>query len=189
MTTAYPLSWPQLFPRSKRREKSRFRTTIAGAIQNVQNSLELFGRDSGKKVTDIVLSSNVTLGEQRPSDPGVAVYFNWDGLPVCIPVDRYESVEENLQAVHHIIEARRTELRHGSLQLVRASFTGFTALPPPSDGHWSDVLGVSRGATAADIERAYRSKAKKAHPDTGGSEAAMTELNNAKTAALRELAH
>ena len=51
---------------------------------------------------------------------------------MCIPVDRYNSVEANLQAIHHIIEARRVELRHGTLALVRASFTGFKALPAPA---------------------------------------------------------
>ena len=31
-------------------------------------------------------------------------------------------------AIHHIIEARRVELRHGTLALVRATFAGFLAL-------------------------------------------------------------
>jgi hypothetical protein len=58
-----------------------------------------------------------------PADPGVAVWFTWDGMQVCIAVDRYQKVASNLQAIHHIIEARRVELRHGTLALVRASFT------------------------------------------------------------------
>jgi hypothetical protein len=66
------------------------------------------------------LDPHASLGASRPSDPGVAVWFTWDGLGVCIAVDRYQTVEANLQAIHHIIEARRTELRHGTLALVRA---------------------------------------------------------------------
>lgn len=37
------------------------------------------------------------------------------------------------------------------------------------------------------IERAYREKAKRAHPDHGGSDAAMAELNEARAAGLKEL--
>jgi hypothetical protein len=108
--TAHPLCWPTQFPRRQNRESGRFQTTLAGALENVQSSLRLFAKDSDKKIDGVVISSNVTLGQQRPADPGVAVWFSWDGLQVCIPVDRYDKVEGNLQAIHHIIEARRTEL-------------------------------------------------------------------------------
>lgn len=186
MTTAFPLTWPATIPRSKSRERGAFKTSLAGALRNVQNSLKLFARDSGKPLTGLVISSNVTLGVERPADPGVAVWFAWDGLQVCIPVDRYQTVESNLQAIHHVIEARRVELRHGTLALVRASFTGFTALPPSRNEHWSDILKVPKDAKPEDIESAYRREAKKAHPDAGGSDAAMAKLNQARETALRE---
>lgn len=187
---AYPLTWPETMPRQKTRETGKFRTTLSAALKNVETSLRAFGRDSGKNVTGIVLSSNFTLGVSRPADPGVAVWFVWDGLQVCIPVDRYASVEANLQAIHHIIEARRTELRHGTLALVRATFTGFAALPSPrSKRPWTSVLGFSTfdGLSAATIEARFKKLAKTAHPDAGGSDAAMAELNQARADALKEI--
>lgn len=126
-TPAFPLCWPDHIPRSSRRETSRFKTTLAGALTNVQDSLRKFGDDSRKPVSNIVLSSNCTLGATRPADPGVAAWFVWDGESVCIPVDRYETPEANLQAIHHVIEARRGELRHGTLHLVKATMKGFGA--------------------------------------------------------------
>lgn len=184
MTTAYPLSWPPGFARtpSIRREKGAFRTSIGAALDNVQTSLRLFGNDSGKAVGQVVLSSNCSLGMSRPADPGIAVWFVWDGAHVCIPVDRYTTPEANLQAIHHIIEARRVELRHGNLQLVHASFSGFRVLPGPQ--HWSDVLGVRPTATPDEIRAAYRERAMKAHPDQGGSDAEMAALNRARDEAL-----
>ena len=189
MTTAYPLTWPDHIPRSKSREKGKFSVSLSTALSNVLTSIRLFAKDSGKAMSGIVISSNVTLGAERPEDPGVAVWFVWDGLQVCIPVDRYMTVAANLQAIHHVIEARRVELRHGTLALVRASFMGFKALPPPpGQAQWWDVLGVPRTATRDQIEAAWKAKAKTAHPDTGGSDAAMTALNKAKADALRAVA-
>jgi hypothetical protein len=181
---AFPLTWPPQFPRAKQREKGAFKTTLAGALGNVQDSLRRFAVDSGKKLDGLVISSNVTLGVQRPEDPGVAVWFVWDGLQVCIAVDRYATVEGNLQAIHHIIEARRVELRHGTLALVRATFTGFLALPAPAGKHWSDVLALPRDAKRADVDAAYRRLASQRHPDKGGSHEAFTELNAARDEAI-----
>jgi len=185
---AYPLAWPSGFPRTKDREKSKFKTTLASALANVRRSLELFGKDSRKPISALVISSNYSLGDERPDDPGVSVYFHWEGLHVCIPVDRYSALADNLQAIHHIIEARRVELRHGSLQLIRATFTGFTALPPPNAPYsWRMILDCGREATLADAERMYRDKARKAHPDNGGSHELMARLNQAISEARREL--
>ena len=187
--TAYPLTWPPGFPRVVRRERGTFKTTLAGALKNVEESLRRFSADSGKKLEGLVLSSNVTLGSTKPADPGVAVWFSWDGLGVCIAVDRYETVESNLQAIHHIIEARRVELRHGTLALVRASFTGFLALPaPPGVRDWWDVLQCKRDASEDVIRAQYRRLASDRHPDKGGSHAAMAELNVAYAAALKAVA-
>ena len=193
MAEAYPLSWPDGFPRSKSREPGRFKTALPAALKNVQDSLRLFGVDSGHSVSNVILSSNVTLGQNKPTDPGVAAWFLWDGEQRCIPVDRYASVEANLQAIHLIIEARRVELRHGTLALVRATFKGFTpALPAPGAKRpWREVLqmdGFDAALTDAGmIEARFRILAKKVHPDAGGSHEAMAELNRARDEALREI--
>lgn len=193
MVVAYPLSWPEGFPRAKSREAGKFKTALPAALKNVQDSLRLFGADSRCKLEHVILSSNVALGVSRPADPGVAAWFLWDGEQRCIPVDRYQTVEANLQAIHHIIEARRVELRHGSLSLVRASFKGFTlALPAPGRRTWREVLGFNAERpgviTRERIEGAYRLAAHDCHPDKpGGSHEAMAELNAAREAALGEI--
>ncbi len=176
---AYPLHWPPNWPRTKYPSSSQFKTTLQGAINNVSDSLRKFGTDSGKKLENVLVSSNVSLMEQKPADAGVAVYFTWDGLSTCIAVDRYLKVEENLQAIHHCIEAERVKLRHGGLNLVKATFRGYAALPPPQGKDWWDILGVSKTASEQEIREAYTSLAKQRHPDKGGSNEAMSELNAA----------
>jgi hypothetical protein len=184
--TAYPLTWPRQFARAQAREKGQFKTTLVGALKNVETSLRMFSRDSDTELENLVISSNVTLGVQRPEDPGVAVWFTWAGMCVCIAVDRYASVEANLQAIHHIIEARRVELRHGTLALVRATFTGFKALPAPAGKQWWQVLGVKADATADQIRAAHKALASKNHSDHGGNDARMAEINVARDEGLRK---
>lgn len=188
---AYPLTWPDTMPRTANKVASKFKTGLSAALKNVRSSLELFAGDSGKTVANLVISSNVTLGVERPADPGVAVWFVWDGMQVCIAVDRYPKVEDNLQAIHHIVEARRTEMRHGGLHIVRATFRGFTALPAPARKGWREVLMFGPGMLTPNrdmIEKRYRELATERHPDRpGGSHNAMAELNQAKQMALKEI--
>lgn len=182
MSTAYPLTWPDGWTRTKSPAKSQFKTSLAGAIKNVTGSINAFSNDSDRKIDGFMVSSNVTLFDQSPADAGVAIYFTWDGISTCIAVDRYLKVEENLQAIHHVIEAERTKLRHGGLNLVRAAFRGYAALPPPSAYRrdcW-EVLGLKPGAGHDDIDFAYKKLAKALHSDKGGDDKAMADLNAAR---------
>jgi hypothetical protein len=192
MTAAYPLQWPPGFARSNKQEKGKFQSSLTSSLNNVQDELRRFGKDSGKPVTNVVISSNYALGNEHPNDPAVAVYFQWDGLPVCIPIDRYQTIQANLQAVAHVVGARRTELRHGTLALVRATFTGFTALSGPNVVDWRKILKVydSKGdarTLLAMCEKNYRELAKSAHPDRGGSAIWMADLTSAIAEARKEL--
>ena len=189
MTTAYPLHWPAGLPRTKTKLQSRFQSTLHRALENVRAELRLFGKDSGKPVSDLILSSNVTLTEQRPVDTGIAAYFKWDGLDCCIAVDRYPKVEHNVQAIAKVVEAERAKLRHGGLNVVRAAFRGYAALPPPRDGKpWWDVLGVPQDCRLDAARQAHRTLAVKHHPDAGGDVDRMAEVNRAWDEAQRALA-
>lgn len=62
--------------------------------------------------------------------------------------------------------------------------------PAPVRGgrQWRGVLGLGHGpVTRAQVEAAYRRLARERHPDLGGSNAAMVELNAARDAALKEV--
>ena len=189
IVTPYPLQWPAGMPRTSpgRQVRSPFRTAYPQAVQNVVKSLQGFQKDSGLRIAHPVLSSNVDLmGRMLDNDPGVAAWFKMDDQWVAFGVDRFVEPAANVQAIHHIIEARRTELRYGGLAIVRQTFKSFLALPAPAGSHWSEILGIKRTATRDEIVAAHRSMAQKHHPDAGGSNDLMATINAAKAAALSE---
>lgn len=186
-TSAYPLAWPPSIKRARARAIGRFQTNLNTALLNVEKSLEKFSRDSGREIADVVITSNVTRADRHPADPGVCIWFKWDGLQVAIPSDKYSTVESNLQALFHIIEAKRDELRHGTLEIVRASFKGFM-LPNPHAPDWRKILGVGADADFKETKAAYRRLASLNHPDKGGLVSDMAAINSAWQDALFDFA-
>jgi hypothetical protein len=166
-------------------DRSRFDVSFARARDQVLHEIKLLGG------TNPILSTNIPLRKdglpyatyREPADQGVAVYFSLKKQPMCFACDRWATIRENMQAIAKTIEALRGIERWGSGSMVEQAFTGFVALPPPRSPH--DVLGVRQGATAEEINSAYRQKAKQAHPDSGGSVEAMQELNEARRKLLQ----
>lgn len=204
--TPYPLQWPANRPRTitgKRKEgkfnrketvynngsswKRTHDLTIATAIKRLQESLDRIGARLP------VVSSNLEIrldglprsGQRQPDDPGVAVYFQLKGDPICMPCDTYTKVADNIAAVAAHIEATRSIERHGVASL-KEMFSGFAAISAqPGQRAWWAVLGLSASATTSEINEAYRRLARERHPDQGGTDSAMAELNAARDEAIR----
>jgi hypothetical protein len=174
-------------PRAKYSESARFMTGLGRAIDNVRRQVELLG---GQR---LVISSNLPLRRDGfpmarggyIGDKGVAVYFDLKKKPMCFACDRWDKVEDNMQAIAKTIEALRGVERWGSGQMVEQAFTGFVALPAPEQP-WQ-VLGLSSHATREQIEAAYRKLASEHHPDKGGDSQHMARINAARDALLEGL--
>lgn len=191
---SYPLSWPASKPRTSRHkiEQSRFEPgNRPTEVANVHKELRRLG------ARNIIVSTNLRLRgdglpyarDRAPDDQGVAVYFDYAGGQKCFACDRWWTIEENLRAIFKSIEAIRGLERWGSKSFVDAAFTGFSALPAPGQQakrSWRQVLGID---PRAQVDRSvvmafYRTAARKAHPDMGGSTNAMAEVNAARDEAL-----
>lgn len=202
--TAYPLRWPDGWPRSQRGRKhghfgksetkpgqtwkSKTDLTMADAMKRVKYELERLGVNVAD---DSIVSTNLKLnlaglprGDQgEPSDPGVAVYFQKKNGPMrVIAIDAYHRVRDNVAAIAATLEAMRAIERHGGAQILERAFTGFDALPAPK--RWWDILEVRQDASIETVEANFRRLARDHHPDRGGSNAKMAELNEARAAAL-----
>lgn len=203
MTVAFPLQWPESWPRTsagRRVSRHQMKAPFDQGRRKLYRELQLLG------VHGCVISCNLTLridGQHRTDqadnllpDPGVAVYFQLDGKPMVMASDRYETCAANLRSVGLAIEHMRGLERHGGGHMMQKAFGGFAALPPPGGGaekiDWRIELGpLPQGLDNPDllaiVERRYRDKARVAHSDTGGDDAKMIRLNAAIADARKEL--
>lgn len=187
---AYPLQWPQGQSRTPdyMRRDAAFKTSQNAAQIGVLEEIKrLGGRNPVISTMIKVRNDGLPYAQQsRITDPGVAVYFQYKGKPMCFACDRWKTVGDNMQAIRKTIEAIRGIERWGSGEMMERAFTGFTALPPPPSVNWRDIL--SHPSNLIDAENNFRRLAMKWHPDApGGTHDKMTRLNEAIEQARREL--
>ena len=197
MTQAYPLQWPAGWPRARHRTRAAFGTT-GRSREGYKQSLtvaEARGRLSDEldklNARYVTLSTNMELrldgaprsGQPEPHDVGVAAYFHLAGKETVLACDKWDRVADNIAAIAKHIEALRGMDRWGVGTAAQA-FAGYQALPSPEQ--WWQVLKVKPDASRDEITAAYRDLARAAHPDTGGSTAAMARLNAARDQGLAQ---
>ena len=212
MTQAYPLAWPQGWPRTdwRKRQRANFSTqrgirapsaegkyeakpkpvTLAVAVQRLDYQLHALGAKLPVLSTDIELRMDGKPRADRrdPGDPGAACYFQLNGRPTVLACDRWQRVADNVAAIAQHIDALRRMDRYGVGSMERL-FEGFAALPPPNHVDWRATLGIpaAETVTAELVQLRRRQLGMLHHPDHGGSVDNMARINAAADAALKEL--
>ena len=198
MTEAYPLRWPDGWPRTPaaKRRKATFTTqgkpvTVSIATRRVHQQVGLLrGRY-------LVISSNMELrrdgfprsdGRMASSDIGAAVYFQLQGKPTAMPCDAFNTLADNIAAIAAHIDAVRRIERYG-VGTVEQMFSGFQAIRGPGMKPWREVLGIKPDALVSleSVRARLRELARLHHPDSGGDGAYMAEINEAADRAQQEL--
>jgi DnaJ domain len=199
MIEAYPLAWPEGRVRTplSHREPARFMTTFARARDDVIREVARLKKVNLRYQKDpgIIISTNIPLrndglpyaNTKRIDDVGVAVYFSYKLQQRCFACDRWNRIEDNMQAISKTIEALRGIERWATGDMLQAAFTGFTALPAPNAARaWHEVLGVKAHDNTDNVRASYRNLASQHHPDRGGDHTRMTEINIAWQAFCKE---
>jgi hypothetical protein len=165
------LQWPPGWKRTSSNQKQWGSHLKLENSKGLRNELRLLGADQ------VVISTD-------QDDDAVAVYFVLKGKRLVMACDRFDSQSANMRSLTLAIAAMRQLERHGGGAMMDRAFAGFTALPPPRSC-W-EVLGIEPGSNRLAVGRAFRAKALKHHPDQGGSDKAMAELNAARDEAERK---
>jgi hypothetical protein len=195
--TRSPLTWPRGVRRTPAQERKPHHTwermDFNKVANMVRNELRMLGADR------FILSSNQPMRndgmpyaqERNIADPGVSLWFTLNGKQICLPCDKWASVKQNIRAIAIHLESVRGQERWG-VGTMEQAFSGYAALPANAgDGlPWRDVLGFREGVAipASSVEAAFKSLAKKYHPDLPTGDAAkMQQLNRAREEALAEI--
>jgi hypothetical protein len=94
----------------------------------------------------------------------------------------------NLRAVFLTLDALRLADERGILRELAAAAAGFLEAPGAAKPKrpWHEVLGVMPMADVEVVKAAFKASAKSAHPDGGGTDERMSELNAAYEEAKKE---
>lgn len=189
---AFPLQWPLAYKRTAHRIKSSFKK----GMDQSQNFLRDELRRLGAK--NLIVSTNIPVRKdggmyaeymaRKIDDPGVAIYFKWNGKDVVMCCDRYISVWENVYALGKGIEAIRGMERWGVSDFIERAFSGFLAIEGPRKEEWYEILMVSKNAEVEQVKQQYRFLAMQNHPDRmGGNTAAFSRITEAYEQAKKHL--
>ena len=185
--------WPPNRTVTADRKNGPFRTSMSDACDRVEKAVSAFTRTGRSwRTKELWIYADGKLGTKQrflANQPGVrdsrvAVEFDLDGTKYSIVADRYFEPWQNLAGIAEYINAIRAQERNG-IFTAEEMFATFAALPARSP--WWEVLCIESFAPLADAEAAYRRLAKSRHPDSGGSDDAMAELNAAIATAREEL--
>src|SRR3990172_1283646 len=188
-TRAFPLYWPEGWPRTDDYKRKRARFDDRSVYQGRRVLGDEVRRFGG---TELIISSNLELrndgnprsNQRQPRDPGVAIFFKRNKMDMALACDIYLTVEDNLWALCRTLEALRQIERDGSPALINRAFKGFMALPDPDAREWWEELNISRTASNEEIRKAYIQLAKQHHPDAGGDAAMFDRVQKAYDLAM-----
>lgn len=194
--TFRPISnWPA--SRTKNRQPPRFKSTYTATLQLLERELGHLHASqvviqAGFHLQDIRQDGWPRSNARKPSDPGVIVSFGTASGPMAFPCDRYTDWESNLRAIALSLEALRAVDRYGVTRH-KEQYRGWTQIAAPaaaatfSDRQAAAIWLASHAVVPKDYiladfeaaERAYKTAAKKLHPDAGGSAAEFQTLQDA----------
>lgn len=193
----FPLEWPMGWTRKQynQRKIGRFKSegrwiSVEVATRRLERELDKLG------ARNTTLSTNISLrldgrprSDEKPADPGAAIYFSYKGRATVLACDTYHDVGDNIAALAAHLEAIRAIERYG-VGTIEQALAGYKALPADTAADWRRAMFEAPFPPAYTVDlvnERYRELARRYHPDHGGSEDRMAWLNRARDYALAEL--
>ena len=114
------LDWPEEYdrtiPANRKPYPHNFRVSMREAFENVTEELDRMGARNVRVETDATHRSSephIPISGSDPADPGVVVYFRYEGRNRVTPCDRWDNLRDNAQAIAKYLNAKRALDRYG----------------------------------------------------------------------------
>lgn len=171
----FPLHWPQGYPVTEYRTESKFKCTFAEARDGIYYELDRLGSEAYFISCNINRnkSGQLIAGRLVYDNPGVAVYFKYNGEQKVIACDKWKYIHENLRAIEKSLEAIRGLDRWGCTNIISQAVSGMKELPMNagnSSRSWWQVLEALQNSSDELIENNYKRLRKQYHPDMPGGD-------------------
>jgi hypothetical protein len=197
--------WPGELTGWHSRRASNFKATYTTTLDLLDREVYHLGAD--RAVLQLALTERdirndgLPRAQARPSHPGVILAFESTYGPLQYATDAFTTWQDNLRAIALGLEALRKVDRYG-ITRNGTQYTGFRALMASTsmdvrdaactlaaftddEWKWDDLL-VEVGTTDKNWTRqAYRTAAKRRHPDVGGSHSDWLRLEEAYRLLMR----
>lgn len=115
---------------------------------------------------------------QSDEEKLVTLRYQPNGSPeITLTMGRQSRAQDNLRVLYLAVEAMRMNEERGIADTIREAYLQLAA--PARQRDPFEVLGLRPDTPLEDIKAMYAIKAKRLHPDAGGTDEAMKELNDA----------
>lgn len=115
---------------------------------------------------------NQTTEERR-----VVLRYKKNGKEVVLEMAKQNRAVDNLRVLYLTVEAMRMNEKRGIAEVIESAYLQLAAPRQQKSPH--EVLGIMLDAPLEVAEAAYKARARRAHPDAGGSVEQIKELNQA----------
>ncbi len=112
---------------------------------------------------------------QEEDERTVRLSYTLRGKQVSLVMGTQARAVDNLRVLYLAVEAMRMNEKRGISDVIESAYLQLAA-PQQERSPW-EVLGIIEGSPLEVAEAAYKVRARKAHPDAGGSEEQMKALN------------
>ena len=128
--------------------------------------------------TDYPRGARLEGFNQSLADRTVTLKYTKDGQKFVLSMGKQARAIDNLRVLYIAVEAIRMNERRGIGELLASVYLQLAAGVSGKRSPY-EILGLAQGLPLTVYEAMYKDLVRKNHPDVGGSEEKMVELNNA----------
>ncbi len=118
-----------------------------------------------------------SMREQTEEERTVTLTYKKSGQTINLSMGKQRRAMDNLRVLYLAIDSMRLNEKRGIGDVIESAYLQLAA-PRQEKSPW-EILGIYPESSIIIAEAAYKVAAKKAHPDNGGSQEQMAEVNKA----------